>query len=144
MMKIWGILCFFGCISDLDARIMDVSEKFDSKEEKPLTGVVSRFDEEPANNGSLKDQKAELSSLTRENNEGSALSQEEIEKPDPYLIVNTTEKLSPPGGGVPRLDPRVVDEALPDLFPTAEAPWWEGWWNGVMEWFFGKNEAEPS
>lgn len=133
-MKIWGVLCLLVFIGDLEARIIDVPERFESREENPGTAVVSHVDEE----GSQKNQKAELSSL-KENHEASTLAQEEVEKPDSYMIVDTADKLSPPGGGLLVLDPRTIIEQTPDLFPEAQAPWWESWWNGVMTWLFGES-----
>ena len=129
-MKIWGVFCLFGCISALEARVIDASDRSDVDERSGL-GVATHFEEE-SQGGSSKDQKPELSSFLKENAENP--SQEEIEKPD-FLIVTTSEKSSPPAAGSLLLDPHVVSEQI--FFPTVEAPWWERWWGGVKEWFYG-------
>lgn len=143
-MKIWRVIvCGLSLINGLEARIMDVSDKFDGKDEKPSAGIVSRYDEESQKDDSLKAQEGDLSSFLKENSENKALPQEEGEKPEPYLIVNTPDP-SPPGGGLLKLNPHVIDEKHPDLFPKADVPWWENWWNGIKEWWLGNNESEQS
>ncbi|MBA3813648.1 MAG: hypothetical protein H0X26_04035 [Alphaproteobacteria bacterium] len=130
-MKIWGVLCFLGIIGELNARVIDVSDKSDVKEERTGVGVSPKDD-------SIKDSKAEPPSFLRENSESFTSSKEEIEKSEPYVII-VTDKPSAPGGGVPSLDPNTIAEMILPPFAEAEAPWWERWWNGVAAWFSGED-----
>jgi hypothetical protein len=138
-MKIWGVLCLLGFTSELNAHTMDGADRSEGREERASVGIPTHFDDESPKDASSKDHKAESSSVLRESSENIASSKEEIEKPDPYMII-VSDKLSPPGGGVPSLDPKIVSEMVLPPFPEAEAPWWERWWKGVSEWFFGDKE----
>jgi hypothetical protein len=136
-MKMWGVFCLIWCISEANARIIDIPDKGDSREERLGVGVSPK--DEASNNG-----KPESSSFLRENSEGLSTSKEEIEKAEPYVII-ATDKPAGPGGGLPSLDPNVIAEMVLPPFPAPELPWWERWWNGVMEWFGGEQtDSNPS
>lgn len=134
-MKIWGVLCFIGCIGSLDARVINAADRSD-KDERAGVGIATHFEEE-SRADSLKDEKADLSSFLKENSESVISSKEETEKPEAFLIVNIAEKTTPPGGGLRLMDPKVINEQI--VFPKAEVPWWDRWWNGVTLWLFGEN-----
>lgn len=129
-MKVWGVLCLLGCFSDLNAQSNDVP---DIPDEKPGIGVISHVEKDAPQEDS-KESKADLSTLLKETSDNPTLSQEELEKPEPFLIV-TTDQSSPPGGGVRFIDPK-IEKMLPLL---KETPWWQRWWNAVTEWFSGEN-----
>ena len=136
-MGIWGVFCLIFFINEASARIIDMPDKTDQREERMGVGVSPKDD-------TLKEGKGEPPSFLRENSEGLSTSKEEIEKPDPYVIIST-DKPSAPGGGLPSLDPSVIAEMILPPFPEPELPWWERWWNGVVEWFAGeKTETNPS
>ena len=134
-MKLWGVLCLLGSMGGLDARIIDVSDRSDGREERSGVGVSPKDD-------CLKDRKAESSSVFKDNNESINSSKEEIENPD-YIIIST-DKSPASGGGVPSLDPNTISEMILPSFTEAETPWWTRWWEGVTAWFFGQNKETNS
>lgn len=131
-MRIWGVLCLVSCASALNAEILDISDRPD---ERTGIGMSSHFDEESQQQKSMKEQKPEFSSVIKGKDEDLTTAQQTIETIEPFLIVNTVEKLSPPGGGVRKLDPAVVNEIILLPFPEVEVPWWERWWDRVVGFF---------
>lgn len=128
-MRIWGVLCLAGCISNLNAGIINVSDEV--REEKPGIGIVSHIDEKVDKEEALKNDKTELSAYLKENIENTTVVQEEADKPEYFLVGEKT--VSPPGGGLLLLNPNIVTEPTPSC---SEAPWWERWWNGIIALFF--------
>lgn len=122
-MRIWGIICLLGVIAEANAH---KAEKPDIREERAGIATSTHFDEDNFHKASSADYKAESSAAVRESSESFLSSQEEA--PEPFIIV-TTEKVSPPGGGVPMLDPNVVRE-MP--IPAAEASWWNQLIDGIV------------
>lgn len=137
-MKIWGVLCLLGSLSTLNAYNTGGTDRSDNREERSGVTIPTHFDDESHKESSSKDHTAEPSIALREANESIVSSQEEIEKPEPYLII-TTDKLASPGGGIPLLDPKVANEIILPTFPEAVAPWWERWWSDVEIWLFGED-----
>jgi hypothetical protein len=139
-MKTWQILCLLGCVNELNAKHIDAADSSENREERSAgIGVLSHFNKGMDKEESLKKGKAELASFPKETRESALPSKEEVEKPEPYMIVVTTDKLSPPGRSVPKNDPNVINELDLSLFPEKEIPWWERWWNGLTEWLFDNN-----
>lgn len=129
-MRIWSIICLLGFITEASAHKV---EKPDTKEERAGIPASTHFDEENSHKASSTDHKAEPSAFTRESSENFLSSKEEA--PEPFIIV-TAEKVSPPGGGVPTLDPKVANEVVIPLFPKAETSWWDRLIDGIVG-FFG-------
>lgn len=136
-MKIWGVLCFVSCITNLHAHVIDVSDRSEGNEQKPGINVIPYVENTSLSDDASKKDKAERSSILKENRELLTSSKEEKEKPESYLIV-VGDKLTPPGGGLRVLDPKLINEKTDPLLP--EASWWEEWWNEITAWFSG----EPS
>jgi len=130
-MKFWGMLIIVSFMGELNAATVEVLEV--KEDNLGNGGGHSHFDESSQNEDPLKDAKPEFSTFLKEN---TALpkAQEDIEKPEPYLLIMTEkDKLSPPGGGLPHLDPDAIN---PKDLPSPEVPWWENWWNGITSWLF--------
>jgi hypothetical protein len=137
IMKILQILCILGFINHSNA---GKSDRPDTKEEDPGKAAHIHFDEGAQTEDPATDKKTEFSSFLKENTENLPVSQEEVEKPESYVIVlSDQEKISSPrGGGFLLLDPKIVDQN--PLFPPKEESWWEQWWRLVEEWLFGTRE----
>ena len=125
-MRIWGVFCLLGCITILNAHGR-VTDETDTIEDKSSVGVVPHIDNKSHVNNSLK--KTERPHLLKEK-KVLADSKEEKEKPESYLIL-TTEKLSPPGGGLRMIDPKMVNDKPPPT-PSPEVSWWERWWSWLL------------
>lgn len=129
-MKLWGVLCFMGCFSALNAQS---DAGLEAPEEKSGIAVISHVEEETPQEDT-DEMKADLSTLLKEGSEGKTVSEEDLTKTESFLIV-TTDPSSPPGGGVLFLDPK-IEKLLP---PLKDIPWWERWWNAVTAWFSEEN-----
>ena len=127
-MRMWGVLCLVGGFSDLNAKSV-----LDLPDDKPGIGVISHVEEVETQEDS-DEPKADLSSFLKETTDNLTIPQEDLEKPEPFLIV-TTDQSSPPGGGVRFIDPK-IEQMLP---PLKETPWWERWWNAITTWFSDEN-----
>lgn len=128
-MRLWGALCLVAYISSADARIIDAADRSDDKETRGGISVTSHTEDQPRQEENLTNDKGEGASLLKENRETLLLPKEEVEKPEPYLIL-PVDKLSPPSGGVRLIDPKFVNEN--PLLPAPEIPWWERWWNWLV------------
>lgn len=138
-MKIREILCLLGWVSvSAHASSMDASDRSENPGERSGGISLSHFKEEIDKEDPLKDNKPDVASFAKETNESLLSSkEEEREKPEPYMVI-VTDKLSSTGGGVPLLDPNVVNEMILPPFAKDETPWWERWWDDVTEWLFDK------
>lgn len=129
-MKLWGVLGFVGYIGVLNA---ESDNSIEVPDEKPGIGVISHVEESSSQEDTEEEEvKIDPSSLLKEVTDNVTLpqEQEEVEKPEPYLIV-PTDSTSPPGGGVRLIDPK-IEKLFP---PLKEIPWWERWWNAITSWF---------
>jgi len=125
-MKLWGVLCIMGCCSALNAQS---DNAFEVPDKKSGIGVVSHVEEETSQDDA-DEMKADLSTFLKDASEAQTAPEEDLEQPEPFLIV-TTDTSSPPGGGVRFIDPKI--EKM--LIPLRDVPWWERWWNAVTSWF---------
>ena len=136
-MKIWGVLCLFGSISGLNAHAVKEVDNADNSEERIIgVGFTTHLDEESNKETSSGDHKADNSSIVKESNESVTSPKEET--PETYVII-VNDKPSPPGGGVPLLDPKVAGEMPLPPFPEAPDPWWERCWHSISAWFSGED-----
>jgi hypothetical protein len=121
-MKLLGALFLLCCLSDAQARVIDVSI-----EKEDRSGPAMNSHGEGTNEG----KKGDSPLIFKERTEEIAIT------PVDDQDANRKNKESPPpsGGGVAYLDPKYLEQKID--FPLYEPPWWERWWNAIGEWFTG-------
>ncbi len=120
-MKLWIIGLFILFFRDAHAQIIDIAD------EEPRSHAPSRIDEDVG----MKKTQTPPSPLE----EGIFVKEADKDEAITTFLAgdsSTTPSANTPGGGVPRMSEEVLK--LKPFFPV-EIPWWERWWNSIVEVF---------